>query len=125
MIDLLNRLMMSGTTQNVGAMGVPTVPTDASQLRVPQMPLDPASVPMAAGANAAANLPATMAAPSASPLGGILMGLAQGAGMAMGGKKQEEAPVVAYRGGSSQYRNPGAEAISGQRKANRGGILNG
>ena len=125
MMNLLDKLLMSGSGQNTQTMGMPTVPTDASQLRVPQMPLDPASVPVAAGANAAATLPATMAAPSASPVGGILTALAQGAGMAMGGKKQEEAPVVAYRGGSSQYRNPGAETISGQRKANRGGILNG
>lgn len=124
MMNLLDKLLMSGSGQNTQTMGMPTVPTDASQLRVPQMPLDPASVPVAAGANAAANLPATMTAPSASPLGGILMGLAQGAGMAMGGgKQQQEAPVVAYRGGS-RYKRPEGN-ISDARMANKGGILSG
>lgn len=130
MMDLLSQLLKTGAPQgaaNMASMGMPTVPTDASQLRVPQMPLDPASVPVATGANVAAGVPATMAAGGASPVSGILMALAQGAGMAMGGGgEKQEAPVVAYQGGSGRgYQSPGAEAISGQRKAGRGGILSG
>lgn len=126
-MNLLDKLMMAGQStgvQNMGKMGVSAVPTDASQLKVPQMPLDPASVPAAAGANVAASAPATMANADATNWGGILGALAGGVGMAMGGKPDApQASAEPFRGGA-RYRRPEGD-ISMADMAGRGGILNG
>ena len=130
-MDFLASLMASGSQgpSNMASMGMSTVPTDASQLKVPQMPMDISSIPATTGANVAASVPATMATPSAGPMDGLMQALLSGGVNAMGAKKEE--PQVAqaspYRGGS-QFDNPGAAAISGLRFSggnNARGLLNG
>lgn len=131
MMDFLASLMASGSQgpSNMASMGMSTVPTDASQLRVPQMPMDISSLPKVTGENVASSVPATMSAPSASPMDGLMGALVAGGVNSMGSKKEEPevAQAAPYRGGS-QFDNPGAAALSGLRFSggtNARGLLNG
>jgi hypothetical protein len=129
-MDFLNSLFQSGSKgpANMASMGMPTVPQDASQLRVPQMPLDITSIPATTGANVAVGVPQTMAAPSANPMSGLLEAMVSGGVGALGGKDKQEAPQAQQFRGGSQFSNPGAAAISGLRFSggnNTRGIMNG
>lgn len=112
-----------GTGQSMAA------PTDMSQIKVPQMPIDPASVPAATGANAAAKLPQMIEnAPKSS---GLLDAMAMGglAALGGGGGQEQPAPMVqaAPFRGSALFQNPGAESFSNHRVGapNLRGLLNG
>lgn len=88
---------------NLGG-GAQSAPTDASQLRVPQQPLDLSASPGAAGANVAQQVPGILAQGGGTDWGAIGKAALGGAASSMAGQSEQQAPMVqagAYRGGQT------------------------
>lgn len=110
MMNILNKLLSAGSTTQA-------VPTDMSQIKVPQQPVDLSSVQTAAGSQV------SMPTQSSNPLmQGLMNAMVVGGVNALGnmhGKPQQATQATMYRGGGGYSGDqPSADQFSNARMSN-------